>query len=169
MVYQGNCNVKGYVRGILSPELLQITNPQLRQRVSAFGTGLIRVAGLDPEESNVLLLLNDGIEFLITDLALASHSIPSFTLSSPSVLTPVLEEHPPSAIVVHAEFLPQLLELIHDSNDGVHHTIIVVGNTDLDKHLGAIRLLKWEDIERQGAQADQLTPATPSKAYFMRE
>ncbi|CAL1704252.1 unnamed protein product [Somion occarium] len=139
----------------------KITNPQLRQRVSAFGTGLIRVAGLDPEESNVLLLLNDGIEFLITDLALASHSIPSFTLSSPSVLTPVLEEHPPSAIVVHAEFLPQLLELIHDSNDGVHHTIIVVGNTDLDKHLGAIRLLKWEDIERQGAQADQLTPATP--------
>lgn len=39
----------------------QLTNPELRQRVSAFAAGLIRVAELVPGESNVLLLLNDGL------------------------------------------------------------------------------------------------------------
>lgn len=144
--------------------MLQITNPQLRQRVAAFGTGLVRVAGLNSEESNVLLLLNDSVEFLITDLALASHSIPSFTLSSLSVLAPVLDEHPPSAIVVQAEFLPQLLEQIHDWNEGAHHTIIVVGEAKLDKHLGSMKFLKWENIESQGAQLEPAVPTTPSKS-----
>ena len=116
----------------------------------------------------MLLLLNDSIEFLITDLALASHSIPSFTLSSLSVLAPVLDEHPPSAIVVQAEFLPQLLEQIHDWNEGAHHIIIVVGNANLDKKLGSMKFLRWEDIERQGAQVEQVVPAAPSKCYILQ-
>ena len=116
----------------------------------------------------MLLLLNDSIEFLITDLALASHSIPSFTLSSLSVLAPVLDEHPPSAIVVQAEFLPQLLEQIHDWNEGAHHTIIVVGNANLDKKLGSMKFLRWEDIERQGAQVEQVVPAAPSKCHILQ-
>jgi acyl-CoA synthetase (AMP-forming)/AMP-acid ligase II len=40
---------------------LQISNPQLQDRVAAFGTGLLRLAGLEAGESNVLLLLNDSI------------------------------------------------------------------------------------------------------------
>ncbi|TCD65411.1 hypothetical protein EIP91_002710 [Steccherinum ochraceum] len=141
----------------------KITNPQLRQRVANLGAGLLKVAGLEPEESNVLLLLNDGIEFLITDLALASHSIPSFTLATLQVLSPVLESHPPSAIVVQADFLPQLLELIHDSNEGTHHTVIVVGEVDVKKYtrgFGAFKLLKWDDVERQGAK-EAVEPRTP--------
>ena len=39
----------------------QITNPQLRERIRNIGAGLTRVAGLVPQESNVLLLLNDSI------------------------------------------------------------------------------------------------------------
>jgi hypothetical protein len=61
-------------------------------------------------------------------LALAAHGIPSFTLTSLSLLSEVLESHPPSAIVTHASFLPQLLELIYDSAEGEHHTVIVVGD-----------------------------------------
>ena len=44
----------------------QLTNPELRRRVSALGAGLIKVAGLVPEDSNVLLLLNDGLGTLHT-------------------------------------------------------------------------------------------------------
>jgi len=141
----------------------KITNPQLRQRAQALATGLIRVAGLDAAESNVLILLNDGIEFLITDLALASHSIPSFTLSSLSLLSPVLQNHPPSAIVTHASFLPTLLELIHDSHETEHHTVIVVGESEFTKRrdFGPIQLFNWEDIEKQGSSADPVSPSTP--------
>lgn len=39
----------------------QITNPQLRERINNVAVGLSRMAGLVPQESNVLLLLNDGI------------------------------------------------------------------------------------------------------------
>jgi hypothetical protein len=39
----------------------QISNPQLQDRVAAFGTGLLRLVGLETGESNVLLLLNDSI------------------------------------------------------------------------------------------------------------
>lgn len=40
---------------------LQISNNQLKGRISAFGSGIIKTAGLIPHESNVLLLLNDGL------------------------------------------------------------------------------------------------------------
>ncbi|KAH8107160.1 acetyl-CoA synthetase-like protein [Cristinia sonorae] len=140
----------------------KITNLQLRERAVNLGSGLIKAAGLEPEESNVLLLLNDSIEFLITDLALASHSIPSFTLASLQLLAPVLQNHPPSAIVVQSDFLPQLLELIHKSNESVHHTIIVVGELDpkLQRGYGAVKLLKWDVMERTGSQ-EKVEPHKP--------
>ncbi|KAH9951269.1 acetyl-CoA synthetase-like protein [Amylocystis lapponica] len=141
----------------------KITNLQLRSRVSALGSGLIH-AGLVPHESNVLLLLNDGLEFLISDLALASNSIPSFVLTSLSLLSPVLDTHPPSAIITHADLLPNLLELIYDSHEGAHHVVIVVGDFDHTKiaYSGQIKLLLWEDLERSGAQAEGLPIATPN-------
>lgn len=54
---------------ILTPLFHQITNPQLRERVANLGAGLTRAVGLVPQESNVLLLLNDSVGTLydITD------------------------------------------------------------------------------------------------------
>ncbi|THH09235.1 hypothetical protein EW146_g8735 [Bondarzewia mesenterica] len=140
----------------------KITNPQLRSRVAAFGTGLLR-AGLT-RESNVLLLLNDGLEFLITDLALASHSIPSFTLSSPSLLSDVLEIHPPTAIVIDASFLSNVLELIYDSNEVSHHVVIVVGEPDSKALATAarhIKLVRWADVEAEGQNGPELPSPIP--------
>ncbi|KAH9056648.1 acetyl-CoA synthetase-like protein [Lactarius vividus] len=106
----------------------KISNAQLAERIKSLGTGLC-LAGLT-RESNVLLLMNDGIEFLITELALASHSIPSLTLASPSLLSPVLEAHPPTAVIVDASFLSHALELIYDLNESGHHFVVVVGEAD---------------------------------------
>ncbi|PCH38668.1 acetyl-CoA synthetase [Wolfiporia cocos MD-104 SS10] len=142
----------------------RITNPELRERVAAFGTGLIQSTNLAPQESNVLLLLNDSIEFLIADLALASYSIPSFVLTSLSVLSPVLDSHPPSVIIADAKLLPNLLEVIYDSNDSTHPTIVVVGDVDGKQvpHTQQVRLLEWIYIERRGAQGEKLPFATPN-------
>jgi long-chain acyl-CoA synthetase len=100
------------------------------------------------------------LEFIISDLALASHSIPSFTLTSLSLLSSVLDNHPPSAIITEAEFLPQLLELIYDTNEGSHHTVIVVGEPDVKfaRSLGQVRVVKFSDVERQGIESEQLPP-----------
>ncbi len=105
------------------------------------------------------------VEFLIADLALASHSIPSFTLSALTLLAPVLDSHPPSAIVTDAHFLPHLLELIHDSNESVHHTVIVVGETQLTQRhvLGQLRLYNFSEVEGNGAKQVPVPVNPPSK------
>ncbi|KZT74192.1 hypothetical protein DAEQUDRAFT_807867 [Daedalea quercina L-15889] len=142
----------------------KITNPELRDRAAAFGTGLILSAKLTPQESNVLLLLNDGIEFLITDLALASYSIPSFVLSSLALLSPVLENHPPSVVVTDATLLPHLLETLYDSHDSTHPTIVVIGDVDSKHERSAehVQLLKWEDVQSRGLQESKLPFSTSS-------
>src|SRR5579863_10513507 len=92
---------------------------------------LVSIPGVDPFLFSVLTVLPGPFpEFLITELALASHSIPSFTLASPSLLSPVLESHAPSAIIVDGSILPQALELIYELNEDEHHYIVVVGETD---------------------------------------
>ncbi|CDO70739.1 hypothetical protein BN946_scf184798.g54 [Trametes cinnabarina] len=141
----------------------KITNPELRERVANIGAGLMRLAGLAPQESNVLLLLNDGIEFLLADLALASSSIPSFTLSSLSLLSTVLENHPPSAIITQADFLTQLLEHVYDINESNNHTIIVVGDIDSLKlpRLNNIKIVPWDDLEREGASVEKAALPVP--------
>lgn len=170
----------------------QISNLHLAERVKAVGTGL-SLAGLT-RESNVLLLLNDSIgkqdhcqssipvppftvllgpfaEFLITELALASHSIPSLTLASPSVLSPVLESHPPTAIIINGTFLPQLLELICELDELVHHFIIVVGEADekvLSKMSNQIKLALWTDIEAQGKASAPINSSAPGNHHLFR-
>ena len=105
-------------------------------------------------------------EFLIADLALASNAIPSFTLTSMSLLSSVLENHPPSAIITEAEFLPHLLELIYDSHEGSHHTVVVVGKPTAKYAQGVnqIRVIEFTELERQGAQLDQVV--SPSTSEF---
>ncbi|KAG9318430.1 hypothetical protein JVU11DRAFT_521 [Chiua virens] len=134
----------------------KITNARLNERITAFGAGISRLL---PGESSVLLLLNDSIEFLIADLALAKRSIVSFTLSSQKLLSRVLETHPPSAIIVGADFLPALLELIYDAKEH-DHKVIVVGKIDAEIHPKAAReveILNWSQVEADGAQADNAT------------
>ncbi|KAI0262959.1 acetyl-CoA synthetase-like protein [Gloeopeniophorella convolvens] len=142
----------------------KISNPQLAARVAAFGTGLSR-AGLT-RESNVLLLLNDSIEFLITELALAAHSIPSFTLTSPALLSPVFDLHPPTAIVIDGAFLPHVLELIYESKEAAHHVVVVVGEANekvLAEASRHIKLVRWADVEAEGAAAAPVTAPAPGQ------
>jgi long-chain acyl-CoA synthetase len=137
---------------------IKITNARLTERVAAFGAGISRLL---PQESSVLLLLNDSLEFLIADLALARYSIVSVTLNTRKLLSRVLEAHPPSAIIVGADFLPHLLELIHDAKE-YDRRIIVVGQTDIDVRPKAAReaqILNWAQVEADGAQV--VNAATP--------
>jgi long-chain acyl-CoA synthetase len=92
-------------------------------------------------------------EFLVTELALASHSITSLTLSSPSLLSPVLESHRPSAIIVHASLLLHTLELIYELNEFGNQLVIVVGEVDenvISKASQHVKLARWADLEARG-------------------
>jgi hypothetical protein len=102
-------------------------------------------------------------EYLLTDLALATHGIPSFTLSSLSLLSEVLETHPPSAIVTDASFLPQLLELIYDSAEGEHHTVVVVGDTVSTSGPEHVKLFKWAELELDGSSGAPVETSRPGR------
>lgn len=138
----------------------KITNASLQDRAAALGTGLLRLAQLKPQASTVLILLNDCIEFIIADLALASHSITSYTLSSPTLLPTVLESYPPSAILTHAFLLPQLLEHIYETSEqSVEHTIIVVGEPSAQTMASVasnIKVLKFAEVEREGVKVEKI-------------
>ena len=56
---------------------VQVTNPELRKRVAAFGTGFVRITGLKPGELNVLLLLNDSIGQHLRRISLSPMFTPS--------------------------------------------------------------------------------------------
>lgn len=101
-------------------------------------------------------------EFLISDLALATYAITSLTLSNLSLLSSVLDNYHPSAIITHAEFIPDLLELLYDSNEGFHPTIIVIREYTAKKVPG-VTIIDWADIEREGALGEATVPPTPGK------
>jgi long-chain acyl-CoA synthetase len=110
-------------------------------------------------------------EFLITELALASHSIPSLTLAVPSLLSPVLESHPPTAIIVDGNFLPHLLELIYELHELVHHFIIVVGEADekiVSEASKRIKLVLWTDLEAQGKVAEPINSSAPGNSHLFQ-
>ena len=105
-------------------------------------------------------------EFLITELALASHSIPSLTLSSPSLLSPVFESHFPSVIIVHSSLLLHTAELVYELNEYGKHFVIVVGEAD-EKELSTatqhVKLARWADLEAQGKEAPLITSPAPGE------
>ncbi|TFK26386.1 acetyl-CoA synthetase [Coprinopsis marcescibilis] len=143
----------------------KIANNVLQDRIAAVGTGLLRLAKLKPAESTVLLLLNDGIEFVLTDLALATHSIVSYTLAQATLLSAVLDSHSPSAIVTHGFMLPALLELIYDSGDrNQQHTIILVDDASpqaIASSASNINILRFADIEREGVRVQKILSPVP--------
>lgn len=106
-------------------------------------------------------------EFVISDLALASHSIPSFTLSASNLLSSVLESHPPSAIITHASMLTQILELIYDAGEANrNHTIVVVGEPSpqaMASVASKVKVLKWADVEREGIRVEKIISPLPSE------
>src|SRR6266576_277837 len=114
------------------------------------------------------VLLRSIPEFLITELALASHSIPSLTLSSSSLLSPVFESHLPSAIVVHSSLLMHALELVYELNEYGNHFVIVVGEVDenvVSKASQHVKLVRWADLEAQGKEAPLITSPTPGECH----
>ncbi|KAG8886179.1 hypothetical protein FRB97_007217 [Tulasnella sp. 331] len=134
----------------------QITNAQLKEKIQALSLGLLHTAGLQPRESNVLLLLDDSFEFLVTDLALASLSIPTLTLTSLPLLSPTLETYPPSAIVVAFSMLDQVLELIDEHKAHTRPVVIVVGDqNDVSpekSRKSGIKTFRWEDLVEGGVK-----------------
>jgi hypothetical protein len=78
----------------------QISNAQLKERISAFGSGLVRFTGLVPHEDNVLLLLNDGLGVALPCIApfplltSSSKNSSSATLHSLPTLFPLLPSPP---------------------------------------------------------------------------
>ncbi len=99
-------------------------------------------------------------------MALAMHSIPSFTIAATNLLTGILESHPPTVIVTHAELLLQLLELIYDAGESdQHHTIIIVGEPSaqaMARVASKVKVLKWEDVEREGVKTEKILSPVPS-------
>ncbi|KAF8520218.1 hypothetical protein BU17DRAFT_47102 [Hysterangium stoloniferum] len=141
------------------------TNAELKERADALGVGLTQVVGLVPRESTALLLLDDSIEFLVTDLALANNSITSFTLSSISLLVPILKNHTPTTIIIRENLLENLLERVTDMQQSTHHSIIVVGdekqNSVPQAQKSGIRILRWEDLETKGKSTQKLVVPPP--------
>ncbi|KAK1232980.1 hypothetical protein PQX77_003894 [Marasmius sp. AFHP31] len=147
----------------------KISNAALQDRIASFGTGLLRLTGLQNgnADAGVLLLLNDSIEFVIADMALASHSITSLTITDPSLVDAVLESHPPAAIIAHADLLPHLLEMIyesHDKDDGKQHIVIVVGEPStraMASVASKVKVLLWADVEREGVKTEKILSPVP--------
>lgn len=121
---------------------------------------------------SISLSLIPAAEFIVADLALAAHSIPSFTLTSADLLAPVLEAHPPSVILTQAELLPQLLELIYDSGESTReHYIVVVGEPStkaLATVASKIKVLKFAEVEREGIRVEKTLSPQPSKHLSLR-
>ncbi|KIL69514.1 hypothetical protein M378DRAFT_97131 [Amanita muscaria Koide BX008] len=140
----------------------KITNSQLQDRAAALAAGLVRLAGLRPNDSRAFLLLNDGIEFVLSDFALASLSIISHTVSALNLLPSIFERHPAQAIFANAAFLPQLLELLKGRS--INYTVIVVGEVggQISASVPAnVRILQFSDVERSGRIADNVTLTAP--------
>ena len=97
---------------------------------------------------------------MIADLALASLSIPSLTISSLTLLSAVLDAQPPSAIILHIEFLSRVLEQIAENHEYAHHTLILVGEGDLPAVVNKLQIkVVWlADLERKGAKLEPVQP-----------
>jgi long-chain acyl-CoA synthetase len=98
-------------------------------------------------------------------LALSEQSIASITLSSPKLLTTVLEIHRPDVIITDGTFLPHVLKLVYDADEH-HHKVIVVGKSEsnLKPKAGTeVETYSWNEIESSGKvpQAPKNAPRMP--------
>ncbi len=57
-----------------------------------------------------------------------------------------------------------MLELIYDSNESEHHTVVIVGDISGFKLPGSkVRILHWDDIEREGASIAKTALPVPGE------
>ncbi|KAG8906712.1 NAD-dependent malic enzyme, mitochondrial [Tulasnella sp. 403] len=149
----------------------KITGVELKLKIRQLATGLIEKAHLSPRESNALLLLDDSFEFLLADMAFASLSIPTITLTRLDLLTQVVSTYPPSVVVVGFDFLDHLLEMIvEDAEDGDRIVIVVgdVNNISPSKsEKSKVPIYRWEDlfITKPSTSLDDLQPPSPTDVY----
>uniref|UniRef100_A0A8H7Y1P5 AMP-dependent synthetase/ligase domain-containing protein n=1 Tax=Psilocybe cubensis TaxID=181762 RepID=A0A8H7Y1P5_PSICU len=145
----------------------KLANAHLQDRAAAFATGLLRTLGarIQTASPTVLLLLNDSLEFVVADLALAAHSILSITLATSDLLDPVLDAHTPSAIITHAFLLPQLLELIYEGGERAReYAIILVGEPSpqaMASVASNVKIYNFTEIERQGFKVEKILSPLP--------
>ena len=115
----------------------------------------------------ICLKFTSLLEFLIADLALASHSIVSLTLTSSPLLSAVIKAYAPSAIICHAFLVPHLLEHLYDEGHRhVEYSIIVVGEPTkgtMASVASNLRVLRFEDVEREGTKRVKVLSPIPSK------
>jgi long-chain acyl-CoA synthetase len=93
------------------------------------------------------------VEFLIADLALATLSITSITVSSADILSSCIKLYPEAAVITDAKILPQIFTIIGDRR------IIVIGEHYYSR---AENILQWTEIEKAGTGAAFTPPPLPS-------
>ncbi len=104
-------------------------------------------------------------EFIITDFALAAHSITSVTLTSQELLKQVLETQQFSAIIATADIVPRVLEHIYASGtNSKAHTIVIAG--EISPQVSAsiasnIQVLKFSEVEREGVKVEKVLSQVP--------
>lgn len=106
----------------------KITNEQLRLRIQALANGLVSRLSLAPKSSTALILLDDGFEWLLTDLTLSTLSIPSTTITKLTLLSATLSVSTPSVIFTTSTFLHTLLEQIAEEEGTSSIAVVVVGD-----------------------------------------
>ncbi|KAG8970346.1 hypothetical protein FRC03_009619 [Tulasnella sp. 419] len=148
--------------GVRSLWSTQVTNAQLKEKIHAFTAGVLKLTNIAPRDANVLMLLDDCFEFVVTDLAFASLSVPTLTLTRLNILSSVLDTYPPSAIVVQLSFLDPTLELLSENKETQNITVIVVGDhnkwsDDKGKRAG-VNVVRWEDLVEAGLKSEEALP-----------
>jgi long-chain acyl-CoA synthetase len=87
-------------------------------------------------------------------LSLAQVGIPSETVASLDLLSDLLDQRTPSAIIVDGSFVEHILELIAEAPEFRQHEIIVTGNIQSQAQRSAqqvgVKLLHWDDIAARG-------------------
>ena len=102
----------------------------------------------------------------MADLALASHGITSFTLTSSQLLLPVFESQRPSAFVTHAFVLPKILELIYEHGDRkTEYLFVVLGEPSAHAMASVasnVKVLQFADVEQNGIKNEKILSPIPS-------
>lgn len=117
------------------------------------------------EPSVLIALTHLATEFLLTDVALSTLGVPSFTIASLDLLSDVLDGHAPSVIVTSQQSLYMVLEQIEEGSDSTTHTIIVVGGLPSRPPKCRTRLIDFADVEAHGWTAEKVQLPTPSKPF----
>ncbi|KDQ12388.1 hypothetical protein BOTBODRAFT_176607 [Botryobasidium botryosum FD-172 SS1] len=135
-----------------------ITNSALKEKAQAFGSGLVQTCDITPgsKDARVLILLNDCIEYLTSDLALSTHGIRSITITQLRLLSPVVDKHDLDAVITHVLFIDELLELLCEEGTKSSPTVIVLGHELTPQAIAEkskkanIKVVSWEDVIASG-------------------